>query len=113
MSTDDNAVPQDASDSLNSGPPGMRNIDWDESPVVREATAIIIGHDPNEEERLSEGECKIIKALSTHLTSATPRGSFSLFSDQIRYPATSVSGSSTRMVGGHQTSTDASWRWRS
>jgi putative DNA primase/helicase len=81
--TEDNAVPQDASDSLNPGPP-LRNFD-DDHPIVREATAIVTGHDPNEEERLSPNECKIIKADADPSDTGNAERLVDLFGDQIRY----------------------------
>ena len=46
MTPDDNAVPQEATDSNNPGPP--TNFDEDH-PIVREAVAIVTGSDPDEE----------------------------------------------------------------
>lgn len=45
---DENAVPQEATDSNNPGPPLRKDFE-DESPVVREAVAIVTGNEPDEE----------------------------------------------------------------
>ena len=82
---DDNAVPQEASDSFNPGPP-LTNFD-DEHPIVREAVAIVTGTDSDDDEPLTAEEYIEIDARVDATDCGNCNRFVGLFGQTLRYVA--------------------------
>ncbi len=104
---DDAAVPQDASDSIDPGPP-LINIFDDEPAIVRQATAIIEGE---EEETQAGPSASRSTHLSTPPTQATAIGSWLCSAKTFDTSTTGKSGCVGTASGGCPTTLPMSSSW--